>query len=82
VTLDKEAFYQKVAKRDDPYEELQEIDKDEVAKVEALNLVGVQINPFKKRSYPLGEVGAKVIGFVGNGEGGKYRARRIGEVLQ
>lgn len=70
VTLDKETFYQKVAKRDDPYEELQEIDKDKVEKIESLNLVGVQINPFKKRSYPLGEVGAKVIGFVGNGEGG------------
>lgn len=70
IDLEKENFNQKISKKNDLYEELGEVKKGDSEKIEDLNLVGVRIEKTQKRSYPLGEVGAQVVGFVGNGEDG------------
>lgn len=70
VEIDRESFDQKVNKANDPYEELFEISPSLAAQINDLNLVGVNTYKFSKREYPMGQVGAKVVGFVGNGDNG------------
>lgn len=70
MDLEKASFTQKIAKKNDLYEKLGEVDKKSAKEIEDMNLVGVRIEKTQKRSYPLGEVGAQVVGFVGNGEDG------------
>ena len=64
--LDKEMFLKKLAKKNDPYEEVaKKLTLDERKKVENLKLRGVQLVPEYYRSYPYKEAGAQVLGFVG-----------------
>lgn len=70
LNLEETNFNQKIAKKKDLYEKLAEVDKQSAKEIEDINLVGVRIEKTQKRSYPLGEIGAQVVGFVGNGEDG------------
>lgn len=70
IDLETSNFNQKIAKKNDLYEKLGEVDRKSAQEIEDINLVGVRIEKTQKRSHPLGEVGAQVVGFVGNGEDG------------
>ncbi|MEN9852428.1 MAG: hypothetical protein RI996_371 [Candidatus Parcubacteria bacterium] len=64
--LDKAVFDTKVAKKNDPYEEVaKRLTMDEKKKVEELKLKGVQLVPEYYRSYPYKTAASQVIGFVG-----------------
>jgi cell division protein FtsI/penicillin-binding protein 2 len=67
VPLDKEDFLSRASKKDDPYEEIaKDVPSDAVEKMRPLKLTGVTFVKDNKRSYPEGDIGAKLIGFVGN----------------
>jgi stage V sporulation protein D (sporulation-specific penicillin-binding protein) len=70
IPLDEEIFLKKVSKKNDPYEELFDVSPEIARKVEELNIVGVKTYKYALREYPFEFVGAKVIGFVGDGDGG------------
>jgi stage V sporulation protein D (sporulation-specific penicillin-binding protein) len=70
IDLEKENFSLKIAKKKDPYEELGGVDKKTSDAIDAIGLVGISIQKFQKRVYPMGFVGAKVVGFTGDGEDG------------
>jgi stage V sporulation protein D (sporulation-specific penicillin-binding protein) len=74
VTLDKKNFIEKVNKQTQLLEFIQNINLDEKLKIENINVNGLVITETKERNYPMSEVGAKVIGFVGGGDDG-YRGR-------
>ena len=67
VPLDKDVFMAKATKKNDPYEEIaKDISADTVALLKSMKLVGVTFVKDNKRSYPQEDIGAKIIGFVGN----------------
>jgi stage V sporulation protein D (sporulation-specific penicillin-binding protein) len=68
--LDREIYNTRVAKKTNVYTELGIISPIDANKIEELNLVGIKTYKVNQRVYPMKEVGAKVIGFVGDGEGG------------
>lgn len=70
VPLDRDKFYDKVADKNDVYEELQTITKADAEKVESLGLTGVFTYVNYKRVYPLDSVGGRIVGFVGGGSDG------------
>lgn len=67
LTIDKDIFMEKAGKKNDPYEEIaKDIPASIVTLLKAQNLKGVSYFKDNKRSYPQEDVGAKIIGFVGN----------------
>ncbi len=68
--LKKNDFYEKVSKKKIVYVELGIIDKKLVTKIDDLALEGVFVVKDFKRTYPMKDVGARFLGFVGDGEGG------------
>lgn len=67
VPLDKTVFLEKATKKNDPYEEIaKDIDVDTVNLLKSKKLTGVSFVKDNKRAYPQGNVGSKIIGFVGN----------------
>lgn len=64
--LNKEDFDQKVAKKDDPYEEIAlRLNEDIAKQVDVLGLTGVSVYKEKWRFYPGGDSASQVIGFIG-----------------
>ncbi len=70
VTIDKEGFEKKLQNKKDSYEEITTINKEDAQRIEDLNIFGVYTNKDFKRIYPMNEIAAKIVGFVGDGEGG------------
>lgn len=70
ISIDSGAFYSKILKKDDPYEELaKRVPEDIVKKLEPLNIPGVIISKEKWRYYPGDSLASRLIGFVGyNGD--------------
>jgi cell division protein FtsI/penicillin-binding protein 2 len=67
IPLDKDEFIKKASKVDDPYEEVaKEVTQEQVNSLRALKIKGLTYVKDNKRSYPQEEVGAKILGFVGN----------------
>ncbi len=67
IPLDEELFLKKVSKENDPYEEIaKDLTLDQVNAIKLLKIKGVSFVKDNKRSYPQEEVGAKMLGFVGN----------------
>ena len=65
LSLDRETFMRKAAKKSDPYEEIAEhIPKDIVDQVLALKIPGVQAVRQNWRFYPAGTLASHVIGFM------------------
>ncbi len=79
-TIDKNDFFIKAAKIDDPYEKIVDnIDEDTVLALKKYSVKGLTFNKQKYRSYPQEAVGAKVLGFVGfdgNVRRGQYGIER------
>ncbi len=66
IELDKDNFYKRASKKDDPYEEIaKHIDKEVVSKIREKDLKGVQFFKEKWRYYPGGRTASNVLGFVG-----------------
>ncbi|MDQ3077071.1 MAG: penicillin-binding protein 2 [bacterium] len=76
IALDKTQFLARAAKSDDPYEEIaKRVDPELALKVDALDIVGINIYKEKWRYYPGGTLAAQTLGFVGfKGDtlGGRY----------
>lgn len=68
--MGKETFLKRLASKNDTYEEVAYVDKETAEKVEELGTFGVYTSKDYKRIYPEKEVAAKLVGFVGDGEGG------------
>lgn len=67
ITLDKEEFMARATKKDDPYEEIaKDVESDTVALMKKGGLTGVSFVKDNKRAYPQEDIGAKMLGFVGN----------------
>ena len=67
IPIDEVVFNEKASKKNDPYEEIaSNVSSDIVTLLKKQNLKGVMYYKDNKRSYPQEDVGAKVIGFVGN----------------
>ncbi len=67
IALDKASFIERAQKTDDPYEEIaKNVTAEQVAQVKLEDLTGVSFVKDNKRAYPQEDVGAKVLGFVGN----------------
>lgn len=66
LNLDKELIKEKLDKKDDPYEPLaHRLSDNDARKIRALGIKGVNIIDEDVRYYPLGNVLAHVLGFVG-----------------
>jgi cell division protein FtsI/penicillin-binding protein 2 len=80
VTIEPELFFEKASKLNDPYEKLiDNIEEGIITKIRSHNLKGVTFTKQNYRAYPQGEVGAKVLGFVGfdkNVRRGQYGLER------
>ncbi len=64
-TIDRADFDEKVAKSDDPYEELvKQITEDKGKEILALKLDGVILEKKRWRFYPGNELGASILGFI------------------
>ena len=62
---DESLFWQKVYKKDDPYEEVaSNINSEEADKIRGLEIKGVILSPYRWRYYPFDSLGAQTIGFV------------------
>ncbi len=60
------AYVEKLSKHNDPYEPIKKkVDEDYLARLDQLELAGIEYVKEKHRYYPEGEVGAQMIGFVG-----------------
>jgi stage V sporulation protein D (sporulation-specific penicillin-binding protein) len=67
VPLDRADFIARATKKEDPYEEVaKDISADTVGQLKLLSMAGVSFVKDNKRSYPQEDVGAKILGFVGN----------------
>ena len=65
VSIDHDAFFTKVEKKKDPYEEIADrVTEDQAARITELKLPGVNLYRTKWRFYPGGSLAAKAIGFV------------------
>ena len=66
VPLDKDVFFTKASKKDDPYEEVAtHLTKEEADAISGLKIPGVSIYKEKWRFYPGGEMAAHTLGLVG-----------------
>ncbi|MFC1730669.1 peptidoglycan D,D-transpeptidase FtsI family protein [candidate division KSB1 bacterium] len=66
IELDSEIFFARASKVDDPYEEIaRRVSTTTVAKIENLNIEGVQAHKERWRFYPGGSLAAQTVGFVG-----------------
>ncbi len=64
--IDSATFFERAAKKDDPYEEVaKRIPAAVVKKIAALNIPGVETPLDQWRLYPQGAIAAHVLGFVG-----------------
>lgn len=65
VPIDRDVFLAKAAKKNDPYEEIENrITEDNAARLTELGLPGVSLHREKWRFYPGNDLASKVIGFV------------------
>jgi cell division protein FtsI/penicillin-binding protein 2 len=65
VPIDRDTFLAKAAKKNDPYEEIENrIREDDAAQLTDLALPGVSLHREKWRFYPGNDLASKVIGFV------------------
>ena len=82
-TLDQTLFFEKIAKKGDPYEEiLKRVDMSTADKISALHIPGLTISQEKWRSYPGDETASHVLGLVaykGNDLAGRYGLERYYE---
>ena len=80
VDLDEEEFFKKVAKKEDPYEELAyHLTKTQADAISAFDLTGVKIFKEKWRFYPGNSMAAHTLGFVaysGDSLAGRYGLER------
>jgi stage V sporulation protein D (sporulation-specific penicillin-binding protein) len=66
LPLERDDFFAKVAKKDDPYEELAtRVEQAQADQIQALDLPGVFIYKERWRFYPAGKLASHVIGFLG-----------------
>ena len=66
VSLDGSDFFERAAKKDDPYEVVaHKLDREQVGKIEKLKLENVGIAPEEWRVYPAKSLASHVIGFLG-----------------
>lgn len=66
-TVDQTDFMMRAAKKSDPYEEVaKEVPSDAIVQLQSEKIAGVTFVKDNQRSYPQEDVGAKVVGFVGN----------------
>ncbi len=66
VPIDEASFFEKAAKVNDPYEKIaDDIPEETILLLQKEDLKGVVYTKKNYRGYPQGEVGAKVLGFVG-----------------
>lgn len=71
IELDRERFFARAGKEDDPYEEItRRIDPDIAELIEKEDLKGVQLFREQWRYYPGGSMASLVLGFVGFGDDG------------
>lgn len=67
LPLEEEEFIKRATKENDPYEEIaKDITQEQVNALRALKIKELTFVKDNKRSYPQEEVGAKILGFVGN----------------
>ncbi len=80
ISIDKQLFDQKVAKKDDPYEEIaKRVVEEEGKKLADLKIPGVIFEKTRWRFYPGNELAAQVIGFIAEKDGqlrGQYGLER------
>ena len=80
IKIDRDEFFAKVAKEDDPYEEVSNhLTKEEADAVSLLKIPGLSIFKEKWRFYPGGELSSQTLGFVaykGDDLGGRYGIER------
>ena len=81
IEMDKETFLSKVAKKDDPYEEIiTGLNKEQVNQIEELNLKGISIYKDNWRFYPGNNLAAHSLGFLAykdNDKVGQYGLERF-----
>jgi cell division protein FtsI/penicillin-binding protein 2 len=70
--IDQDTFFKKLENKKDSYEELKIVNNEEKEKIDDLGIQGVLTYETYKRKYPLGNVGGRIIGFVGGGADGFY----------
>ena len=67
IPLERDDFMSRATKKNDPYEEIaKDISSDTVTLLRGEGLSGVTFVKDNKRAYPQEDVGAKIVGFVGN----------------
>jgi len=81
IPLNKDSFYFKVSKKDDPYEEIsKKITREEFIKINQFGLPGIIFSPNQWRFYPGSSLAAHSIGFMayrGNDIVGQYGLERF-----
>jgi cell division protein FtsI (penicillin-binding protein 3)/stage V sporulation protein D (sporulation-specific penicillin-binding protein) len=81
IKMTKETFLSKVAKKDDPYEEIaKELSKEQITEVENLKIKGISTVKDNWRSYPGNNLASHTIGFMaykGDTLSGQYGLERI-----
>jgi len=66
VEIDREDFFNKAGKTDDPYEEVaKRLEEETAEKIENLGIEGVQVFREQWRYYPGNKMGSHMLGFVG-----------------
>ncbi len=79
IPLDKEEFLRKVARTDDPYEDIaKRVSRADREAIEALDIPGVGTYRETWRYYPGDGLASQVLGFVGFGPDGKTLTGRYG----
>ena len=80
INLDKEEFFIRAGKTDDPYEEIaKRVSQENGIKINNLKIKGVQIHKERWRFYPGGSLASQTIGFVaykGDKLSGRYGLER------
>ena len=80
VELDKESFFLRASKTEDPYEEIaKRVSQKDGIKIDNLDIEGVQVHKERWRFYPGGSLGAQMIGlvaFAGDELSGRYGLER------
>ncbi len=67
IPINKEEFFAKVSKINDPYEEIaRDVSSENITLLKARKIKGLTYVKDNKRSYPQEGIGAKIIGFVGS----------------
>lgn len=77
--LDKATFIEKVAKKQDPYEEIKrKIDKDQASQIENLKIPGISLYKDRWRVYPGDNLASQSLGLLGYGPDDSEFAGRYG----